>query len=320
MADALEARGLRLLLLLDEVDELYKVSASEPALRSHVLQTLGMLGTLGDGTSGVYGVLLCGSSSSTYTLVCGGSPGLGEWFPLVQQGVPDLNSDKFTRWVVPFSSCTAVGEVARMLGVLAGAPHGELPQALLSQARLFTFFVGSSPRAVKRALRAVANASDTGLASATPEPSSRLSPRATALYSALLAKLQERNGTLRAHVMSMNDKRVNLVRLKDWTVPWEDLVTPLSWAEVQGVWTASAGASAGDTALLRHLVHELADHQLFQLRGNYLQDETLWPVTAVQVAVSGIEQRVWAARDAVPVLKDLLDLGTAALKMAGAVT
>jgi hypothetical protein len=127
---ALRARGLRLLLLLDEVDELYTVSAAEPALCARVLETLGRLGSLGDGFSGQFGVLLCGSSSSTYSLVCGGAPGLGEWFPLLKQGAPDLNSDKYSCLVVPSSPCTAVGEVALMLAALSRAPGGELPARL----------------------------------------------------------------------------------------------------------------------------------------------------------------------------------------------
>jgi hypothetical protein len=138
-------------------------------------------------------------------------------------------------------------------------------------------------------------------------PSPRLSLRAAALYLALLAKLVERNGALRASVRSRSDGAVNLVCLMDGTVPWEDLLVPLTWHEVEGVWAATAGAAAGDDALLRHLVHELADHQLFLLRGTFLCDEALWPVTAVQVAASAGEQRDWA-RDAVPRLRELLGL------------
>ena len=310
--DALRARSLRLLLVVDEVDELYRVSPLEPEQSRHVRQTLGRLGSLGDGFSGLYGVLLCGSSSSTHSLVCGGAPGLGDWFPLIKQGVPDLNGTKYKRLLVPSSQCTAVGEVARMLAALAREPSGELPARLLPHARLLTFFVGASPRAVLGAARAQPEAA---LASATQAPSPRLSRQALALYHALLARLLERNGALRAHVRNRDDGTVNLVSLMDSTAPWEDLLVPLTWAEVEAVWGACAGAASSDAGLLRHLVHELTDHQLFQLRGPYMGGETLWPATAAQVAASEKEGSEWA-REAAPRLVELMNMAGAFLKVA----
>lgn len=90
---ALHKSGLRVLVLLDEVDALYRVSMMNPAaVVSNVTQTLGHLAFLGGQRTGLYGVILCGSSSSTYSLVCGHTGNLGHKFPLVTQGVPRINS------------------------------------------------------------------------------------------------------------------------------------------------------------------------------------------------------------------------------------
>lgn len=79
---ALHKSGLRVLVLLDEVDDLYRVSMKNPAAVSNVTQTLGHLAILGGQRTGLYGVLLCGSSSTTYSLVCGQTGNLGYKFPL----------------------------------------------------------------------------------------------------------------------------------------------------------------------------------------------------------------------------------------------
>lgn len=322
---ALRAHNLRLLLLVDEVDELYRVSDKQPLLQTNVLRSLGLLGSLGDGDSGRYGVLLCGSSSSTYALVCGGSPGLGEWFPLVKGGIPDLNSTKFSMALVPSSTCTAVGEVAHMLAAMApprrrraaGGGGGSsnpsaaqqrqsmLPVRLLPQARLLAFFVGTSPRAIKRVLQLQNSEVDTSpfaiAAAPTLTASSKVSAQGTRLYHALLARLVLRNAALRKLVRLPNGD-INLVHLMDGVESWEDVLVPLQWNDVVKVWRESAGGGLGgddatlaqDTGLLRHLVHELTDHHLFMLRGTQFSSETLWPVTAVQVAGSEEERATWA--------------------------
>jgi hypothetical protein len=328
---ALSAKGLRMLIMVDEVDELYTVGTSLPNQLTHVLETLGRLSTLGGGFSGRYGVLLCGSSSSTYTLVCGGGvPGLEKRFPLVSLGIPDLNDQKFTRALVPSSTCAAMPEVALMLAALAAAAaaakkrggaggedggDGEDREAalksaahlMLPRARLFTFFVGSSPRAVMR----VANTTTTthkspqeALVDATPAlTSSKLTPQSRALYLALLARLLKLNQGLRSRVRSKADGRVNVTALL--MDPWEDLVVPLQWEDVEAVWGLSAGAATSDAWLLRHLVQELTDNHLLMLRGSFPARETLWPVTAVQVVASEEERVAWV-RDAYPHIKDLL--------------
>ena len=313
ITEALKEKGLRMLLLVDEVDELYRVNPSVIARREPVFQTLGRLGALGDGFSGRYGVLLCGSSSSTFTLVCGGTSSLAEWFPMVREGIPDLNGSKFSRKVVPSSQCTAVDEVARMLASLRREPEGTLPVDLLPQARLFAFFVGASPRAIVFAVKA-RNEPGAGLDIATPSPGPRLSEGGKALYYALLEKLVARNAALRSLVRDKVSGGVNLASIMDGSMPWEKKLVPLSGADVEAAWGAcGAGAAMGDPQPMMHRVRELADHQLFFLQGAHVKDLALWPITAAQVCCSDEERQDWATV-ALSELKGLLDL---AVKVVG---
>jgi hypothetical protein len=146
---ALAASGHRVLVLLDEVDDLYRLSAAYPAAVASVRDTLAHLGILGSSTTGLYGVLLCGSSASTYSLVSGDASNLGAKFPLAAAGVPNLNSSKYVRMLLQSAHCGASGEVAGMLAALAGGrDDAALVAQLLPQARLLAFFVGTTPRAV----------------------------------------------------------------------------------------------------------------------------------------------------------------------------
>ena len=128
-AVTLYSPGKRLLLLVDEFDDLYRAPPSEPVLAHNVLATLEALKSLGDRTAGNSSVLLCGSSSSTYRLVQGDVRQWDDRFPLALGGIPDLNSTKFSRLRIPTSPCNATHEVAGMLEAVAQG-GGEAAAAL----------------------------------------------------------------------------------------------------------------------------------------------------------------------------------------------
>jgi hypothetical protein len=166
LGEALEAARQRVLVVVDEVDELYRVDAAQPR-RERVLETLGVLGALGGGMSGHYGVLLCGSSASTQSLIRADVAHLRDAFALARDGVPDLNGSKFRRCVVKTASSAASDEVAAILAAVARLPR--LPAADAARSRLLTFLL--APRRARSSPRR--RCPTTSFASSPKFPSSR---------------------------------------------------------------------------------------------------------------------------------------------------
>ena len=298
----LQQAGLRVLVIVDEVEDLYRVSLDEAhaAARGNVVATLGKLAHMAGHAAGLYGVLLCGSSSSTYHLLCGPTLHLQGAFPLVARGVPDMNSFKMPRIRLPLASCGASGEVAGMLEALAqrSAPAGPGGAAvdLLPQARLLTFFLGASPRAVcAAALRgspALASAQLAAAGPPSPLPTDFALRHTLPLYQALLARLGERNAALQA-LTRCADGTANVAALMDPACAWEAAIAPLAWGEVREVWGACA-RKAGlplpaqrDELTLQRLVEGMVDAQLLVQRQSATGALELWPVAAAQVAGAG---------------------------------
>ena len=103
---ALRTARKRVLLLFDEMDELYTVGANDPR-RACVLATLGALALLGGQQTGLFSVVLCGSSLALPRLLAGGDADLGERFELARGGAPRLSAQKFPRLDLPLAPCTA---------------------------------------------------------------------------------------------------------------------------------------------------------------------------------------------------------------------
>lgn len=288
--------GRGLLLLVDEFDDLYRVPASAPALVQNVLATLGMLSALGDRTDGYCSVLLCGSSSSTYDLVQGRSARLGRNFPLAAGGIPDLNNTRFDRLRLPAPLCNAAPEVEAMVAAMAGRSGGVLGDArLTSAARLLTFFLGASPRAVTRIAvpQAVKELTGRLLASASPAipPDSHFEhPCTGAFLRALLLRLGEENKELRALTRKF-DGSANFLAIMDPACPWEQAVAPLTWQQVEAAFQEAAVAASAPAhhALLMSMLDEITDKHLLRVHYPGFQEAAVqvWPATAAQAVAGG---------------------------------
>ena len=313
---ALDAAGLRALVVVDEVDELYRVPDTEAAAVANVNATLGALATIGGSTAGRFGVFLCGSSASTQRLVCGDGAHLADRFPLVRHGIPNLNSHKFKPLRIPSAPCSAVHEVKDMLAALAH--RAALPRAALPSARLVTFFVGSSPRAVAIAVaaasiaaeaarpsaRARTTAATRGLAAAIASGSlaaGAVSADAGALYGALLARLVTANAELRG-LIGTADAAAQLIALLNVEQPWEEKVKPLALGDAAAAWAGvavgtSSAARARDSAYVAALLDELADNYFLHIvrDGAAGGGGEIWPMTAAQVVFAGAGRGAVAA-------------------------
>ena len=247
----LRSQGQRMLILLDGVDQLYALQPGSAAAEN-VLFSMGTLIDLAEEATGEFGAVLCGSSSLTFRLLCGGgsgatSPRLRARFPLCASGAT-LRSDEVERVLLPSAPCTASGEVARMLAALGRCR--ELPEALLPLARLLTFFVGARPRAVEAALSRRgkgARAAQLSLG-ATPAALSSgslhlHSPPAHALYHLAMDLLLARNQRLCALVRQASGQ-ASLAPLLDPGTPWEAALQPLPWGALAAAWTGARGSAA----------------------------------------------------------------------------
>ena len=185
----------------------------------------------------------------------------------------------------------------RSAQALAGRPAGGTAGDLLPQARLLTFFVGASPRAVcAAALRGSPALASAQLAAAGPAsplvPTDFALRHTLPLYQALLARLGERNATLLA-LTRCADGTANVVALMDPACAWEAAIVPLAWGEVRQVWEDCA-REAGlplpaqrDELMLQRLVEGMVDAQLLHQRQSVAGALELWPVAAAQVAGAG---------------------------------
>jgi hypothetical protein len=261
-----------------------------------VFATLGILCALGDRTDGNCSVLLCGSSSSAYNLVQGKGARLGRNFPLAAGGIPDLNCTKFDRLRLPAPLCNAIAEVEAMVVAMAGSSGWASGQARpTAAARLLTFYLGASPRALTRIIVPQALQELTGglLASASPAipPDTDFEhPRTGAFLRALLARLAAANSELCA-LTRKSDGSANFLAIMDPACPWEQAVAPLTWqqveAEFQGVvGTASAPAHP---ALLMGMLDEIADKHVLRVHYPSIQEAAaqVWPATAAQAVAGG---------------------------------
>ncbi len=283
LSEALKAAGLFVLVILDEVDELYRVDEAQPR-RERVRETLGMLSVLGGGMSGRFGVLLCGSSASTQSLIRADIAHLADAFPLVRNGVPDLNGSKFRRCVIKTAPCSASDEAATILAAVLRLPR--LSADLLPYARLLTFFVGTTPRALLLAARTPLD----DVARITQEVAA-VSPSAAAFYGVLLSRLVNANKGLIE--MTRADGEVQFDKIMSEECKWEDSVKPLDWRDVEAAWATHAAPvgsfpRALDGGFLARLVNDLADANMVHLEYTTTRGVRLWPTTAAQIVTAGV--------------------------------
>jgi hypothetical protein len=232
--------------------------------------------------------------------VCAETAHLGDKFVLARGGVPDLNGQKFARLVIPSAPCSDTRAVSRMLAALrrgaAPAVAGD-DDDLWSLARLLTFMVGVTPRAVAFAAASGGGSRLTaqGLAFATAAATSPglLSPVACIFHDALLERLVAANGGLRTLVRAAEDGTADIHSVVDGSCDWEAAVTPLDWPAVEATWATTAAAHGlphgRDVGYLARLVSDIADAHRFHLQHDATGARMrLWPVTAAQVAAAGV--------------------------------
>jgi hypothetical protein len=310
---ALRAKGKRMFIVVDEIDDLYRTDMTEPR-RTHVKGSLGMLSLLGDQKSGLYSVFLCGSSAVTPRLISAETAHLASSFPLVATGVPNLNSTKFKRLPIASASCVDIKEVEVMVerlntsGVLNVQQRAEF-------SRLLAFLVGAVPRSIGDALSSSTGAASLSatrmselvddLLGSSTGPGTALPEDASFLYDELLDRLVKANTELVDLLLNQADCTVNSEAVLN--EPWEKKLNPLPWADAQDAWATVAArqgfAHGRDSGYLIRLLDMLSDnHKLVQRRELGEASASSWPMSVAQVVLAGPVKR--KRRDGAPVPLD----------------
>jgi hypothetical protein len=132
----LATRGARAMIIVDELDEIYRHGKDS----SVAMSTLGTLQMMGNSTLGRVSVILCGSSAQLPSLISTNDiKALETEFPLLAHGSPNLNGTKYSAQRVWAPSSTDV----KLAMTIVSAT---LPTATKDAIRLLVFAIGTNPR------------------------------------------------------------------------------------------------------------------------------------------------------------------------------
>eukprot|EP01038_Epipyxis_sp_PR26KG_P016994 gene16994-23340_t len=237
---------MKLLLLVDELDQLYK-SKSEICLR-----TLHNLAYMGNQPTGTLSIIVCGSSSMMeFLITTNAGVNIRTEFPLLDMGAPNLNGTKFLTKRVYSNIPTDLTAVA----VIADKPFDDSSKSWI---KLVTFCAGASSRAVERL---ISDASGTGQILLSLLPDLALSGSNTSsnselnlLRNEIIHQIYKKNCKIFNAILYSEDI-INAIATSDW----EEQFTPLKYAEVQQIWKslirANKVAKENGASLDENLLH-----------------------------------------------------------------
>lgn len=227
LVNVLLEQKAKLLLLIDELDQLYKVRERIALENLHELSYLGNQGT------GTVSVVVCGSTSMMPSLITAhASQPVKDEFPLLTMGAPNLNGTKFLPVRIP--SNIPIDLVAT--GILA---ERHTTPKTINWMRLVAFVAGASARSVGRALSACipgeVNLNNVFLDSY--EDTTLSNELLSRLRTNIIKKLYSKNAVLFNTIKHSSDIEAAIA-----TTPWEKdgnmEFEPLTYKEVQKIWTA----------------------------------------------------------------------------------
>ena len=235
VAEALENSGKYVLLLVDGIDELYRVKENKNADYRVMHQTckwsLGDLNWLGNQKTGRFAVLLCGSSASCPLLITLDAD--RNQFQL-QDHSPYLNATKFRTRRLPVNAFLDTEVFAQMLAHF-------LPDSTMKQGRLIRFYLGLSPMLFPHLAKAIEKDGDISRAFHSSNQGSGIewavSPIARTFRDRILSAMRERNREV-FELIKDDDAEEMVSACKIMEVDWIPLFVPLTIEEVKSVWVA----------------------------------------------------------------------------------
>jgi len=249
--DALQRSGKQLFLLVDEVDELYRIDKNLKLFQAQLANSsMLQLSDFGTQTSGNIAVVICGSTVSLSRLVsCNVSEALLREFPNLH-GAPHLNGTKYLAWRVHSAPGVDLGVAMAVLASKRDI-HGDIALARVaafwggSNARVLDNVVGSELSA-KAGLEAIPFRKD--------EAQKRMSSITGKFANALLQRMWKDNRALLSTMWDEKAATFNVERIK--TVDWEVKFKPLTAAVTDRLWQSVAVPSDG---VVFEAINELQD-------------------------------------------------------------
>jgi hypothetical protein len=269
VVQALHNANKYLLLLVDELDQLYRLDPAS-SLGKWALQTLSELVFFGDQSSGRVCTLICGSSAMLPLLITRNVNDSG--FPLLSRA-PSLNGNKYQTKRVSASRPTDLSAVSSITGLDQHLHLGALRQ--------FAFASGATPREVEKMFLEATH--DSLATSVLPAESIMAfntldTENRRVIREVLLDRLVDLNKDLLARLVTENHVNVRAV----YDIPWENEFQPLLFDEAR----AACGELGVDIHrnFLTHLLH-LSDRGWLTLDGvKNGAPEKIYPPSLLQAA------------------------------------
>jgi hypothetical protein len=222
LVNALRTANLRLLILVDEIDQLYRVP-HDGEIGKLCVKSLNDLSFLGNQTSGRFLTYICGSSSAIPLLVTRNLPdGMLNEFPLIK-AAPNLNGTKFSTQRVYSSPPTDLNVVKIIINQ---------PNCSIEFQRVVAFTSGATARSIQKIIKQGVNARMLESLSAD-ETLQGLNTLSSPVYGPFLRKLLEK---LQIKNKIIVDKLLTGGGIDFGSVgnlDWEKKFQPLTFVEAQ---------------------------------------------------------------------------------------
>jgi hypothetical protein len=304
---SLEQSCRKLLLVVDELDQLYRCVPEDQEAYIPARRSLTSLACLGDVGGDVCAVLLCGSSAVLPLLITANGSrddGIVREYPTVR-GAPCLNGQKFRVLRLPGGLPTAMDTARVMRSSLAHQPvdgdddgDGDDDDNEW-RARLALFIAGGSPRMLEAALGSF-SLKRMEVVIESSVSSQALSDRSKAFYNAVMTALRAEN----EHLMKAVSKDGTLSAELVASVEWETMFKSLSCKRLTQLWRKVCAEVPASDREDRQPLEPTLQSEVLRLcdKGFLAQDarntdggvpNAVFPVSAASLFRHGLETSDW---------------------------
>ena len=238
---ALEYHNKYVIILVDDIDHLYRIHHSNPALYAIALRSLHELSWLGGQVTGRYAVYLCGSSSFCPLLITCRADRTR--FPRLN-GAPYLNNTKYPTIRLPIIPYTNLAHIKLTTQTLTNNRDILISDDLI---KLLSFYVGSVPRDIDTVLQSVYsrdegrydNIINNNIYTDRINELYTSQSHAIPLYNAIIDTIRIKNKGLGPSIISHNTTGgVSGVVTDDMimTSDWYSMFQPLDYSDILTIW------------------------------------------------------------------------------------